>query len=527
MGLMKILLVTPRNPESFWTYDSILPVIGKRCVFPNLSMPTVAGLTPREHEVVLCDENVEEIDFDAEADLVGVTGYIVHKKRMLEIVDEFRRRGRFVVVGGPYASLCPEELRGRCDVLFVDEAEETWSRFLADFEAGGWKTEYRPDEKPDMTLSPVPRFDLLAVDLYHAMTIQFARGCPFRCEFCDIIVVYGRRPRVKAVPQVLAEVEECHRLGARQIFIVDDNFIGNVKLAKELLRELGRWGRERGYPISFQTEASLNAAHDEELLQLLHDANFTTIFIGIESPRKESLKESKKTQNIRGDLVADVRKIQSYGLQVQAGMIVGFDADDLSIFDEQLRFIQDARIPVSMTGMLQAMPKTPLHERVQKEGRLLAESTGDQFVFSNIIPRSMSRLDLYRGYRALIRQLYDFENFRRRTLDFLLHRGDQVAGGLSVDRGDLRLLWRVLRFTVFQAGWRRARFTLRLMLETLVRRPAAFKEACSFAVTHKAMGEYMEALGARLDRAIRTLEIEHRGQPQMAAAWPPPHHLVV
>lgn len=504
---MRIHLVTPKNPPSFWTYDRILPILGKRCVFPNLSMPTLAGLTPREHEITLCDENVEEIDFDVEADVVGVTGYIVHKQRMAEIVAEFRRRGRFVVVGGPHASLCPEEWRGRCDVLFVDEAEETWPAFLRDLEAGVWKSEYRPDEKPDLSLSPVPRFDLLHVDRYHAMTIQFARGCPFQCEFCDIIVVYGRRPRAKRVEQVLAEVEECHRLGATQVFVVDDNFIGNKNQAKDLLRAMASWGRERGYPIDFNTEVSLNVSQDEELLALLRDANFTTVFVGIESPRVASLQQSKKTQNTRGDLVESVRRVQAYGIQVQAGMIVGFDADDPDIFAEQLRFIQDARIPVSMTGMLQAMPKTPLYERVEREGRLLADSTGDQFVFSNIEPRGMTRRELYEGYRRLIADLYDFRNYRERTLAFLLARGRQITRGLNVRSGDLRLLGRILRQTVWQADPRRAGFTLRLLGETLLRRPAAFKDAVSFAIVHKALSEYMEALGRHLDRAIADLEV--------------------
>src|SRR5690606_24107919 len=219
--------------------------------------------------------------------------------------------------------------------------------FLRDFARGAWQPEYRPAEKPDLSRSPLPRFDLLPIDRYHAMTIQFARGCPFQCEFCDIIVVYGRRPRAKRVEQVMAEIAECHRLGARQIFVVDDNFIGNKKLAKELLREIGRWGRAHRHPIEFNTEVSLNAAQDEELLELLRDANFTTVFVGIESPRRESLQETRKTQNTRGDLVESVRRIQSYGIQVQAGMIVGFDADDTDIFEEQLRFIQEARIPVS------------------------------------------------------------------------------------------------------------------------------------------------------------------------------------
>jgi radical SAM superfamily enzyme YgiQ (UPF0313 family) len=503
---VKIHLVTPKNPPSFWTYDGILPTLGKDCVFPNLSMPTVAGLTDRKHEVGLCDENVESIDFDVEADIVGVTGYIIHKPRMLEIIAEFRRRGRFVVVGGPLASLCPEELRGHCDVIFIDEAEETWPVFLRDFEAGTWKTEYRPDEKPDMTESPMPRFDLLEVDRYHAMTVQFARGCPFNCEFCDIIVMYGRRPRAKSVERMMAEIAECPRLGATQVFVVDDNFIGNNKLAKELLRAMASWGREHGYPIDFNTEVSLNIAADEEMLSLMRAANFSTIFIGIESPRKESLKETGKTQNMRGDLLANIRKIQSYGIQIQAGMIVGFDADDESIFEEQLAFVQEARIPVSMTGMLQALPKTPLHARIASEGRLLHETDGDQFSFSNIVPAKMSRRRLYEGYRWLLSQLYDFDNYRRRTLAFLLHRGAQVHRGRNFRKGDLRRLRRVLVATLVRGGPRRAWFTLRLLGATLLRRPSVFKEAVSFAVVHQAFHDYMERLASELDGVIRAFD---------------------
>jgi radical SAM superfamily enzyme YgiQ (UPF0313 family) len=502
---VKILLVTPKNPPSFWTYDEILPLLGKRCIFPNLSTPTVAGLTPPEHEVVLVDENVEEIDFDAEADLVGVTGYIIHKQRMLEIIEAFRRRGHTVVAGGPYASLCPEELRGKVDALFVDEAEETWPQFLRDFEAGCAKSEYRPAEKPDMTSSPTPRFDLLRVDRYHGMTIQFARGCPFTCEFCDIIVVYGRRPRAKSVEQVLTEVRECYRLGARQVFIVDDNFIGNKKLAKELLRALGRWQCENGYPMDFQTEVSLDVATDDELLELLRAANFTTMFIGIESPRPESLLEARKNQNLRGDLLENVRKVQSYGIQVQAGMIVGFDHDDETIFEEQLRFIQDARIPVSMTGLLQALPNTPLHARVEKEGRLLSESTGDQFVLSNVTPKQMTTRRLYEGYAELVTQLYDFTNYRRRAVEFLLYRGEQIHGGRNIRRGDVTRLLRILGDVMLRGGPRRAWFTLSLLGTTLLRRPSVFKEAVSFAVCHRAFHAYVGRLQGRLEDGLAAL----------------------
>jgi radical SAM superfamily enzyme YgiQ (UPF0313 family) len=515
---VKIYLVTPKNPPSFWTYDHILPTLGKRCIFPNLSMPTIGGLTPRKHEVVLCDENVEEIDFDTQADIVGVTGYVIHQKRIREIAAEFRRRGRFVVIGGPFASLCPEELRESCDVLFTGEAEETWPQFLRDFEKGVWKTEYQTLEMPDLTNAPSPRFDLLKVDRYHALTIQFARGCPFNCEFCDIIVLYGRRPRTKGVDRVMDEVRECHRLGAKQVFVVDDNFIGNKKQAKALLREMARWGKENGYPVDFNTEVSLNVAQDDELLDLLRAAHFTTVFVGIESPRADSLKEAQKTQNMRGDLVESVHKIQARGIQVQAGMIVGFDNDDVTIFEEQLRFIQEAGIPVCMTGMLQAMTKTPLHARIKKEGRLIAESTGDQFVFSNIIPKGMSRAELYRGYRKLITDLYDSRHFRARALEFLMRRGSHVKEGMRIGRDDLGVFFRILRDTVFRTSARRAWYTLSLIGTILLRRPRAFRDAVSFAVVYKALADYAEELGQHLDREVH--QIEATGHPVGRAAGP-------
>jgi radical SAM superfamily enzyme YgiQ (UPF0313 family) len=504
---VRIYLVTPRNPASFWTYDHILPTLGKRCAFPNLSMPTVAGLTPADVEVVLCDENVEEVDLDFDADIVGITGYIIHRDRMLALADAFRRRGRFVVIGGPYASLCPEELRGRADVLFVDEAEETWPEFLRDFAAGAWKAEYRPAEKPALTGSPMPRFDLLKVDRYHALTIQFARGCPFNCEFCDIIVVYGRRPRTKTVDQVMAEIAECHRLGAKQVFIVDDNFIGNKRLAKDLLRAIGDWSEAHGHPIHFNTEVTLNAAQDEELLGLLRAAHFTTVFVGIESPRAASLMETHKTQNLRGNLVDSVRRIQAYGIQVQAGMIVGFDHDDATIFEEQLRFIQDARIPVSMTGMLQAMPKTPLHTRMAAAGRLVGETTGDQFVFSNILPSGMTRLELYRGYRELVLRLYGYRNFGRRARSYLLGKGREVGHGIELSRGQVGLFVRILWRTVVRTSPRRAWFTLSLLGTTALRRPSVFVDAVALAVVHKGLYDYVHALRRHLDRAIAELEV--------------------
>ena len=502
---MKIYLIAPKNPESFWTFDRILPSLKKKCVFPNLSLPTVAGMTPREHEVVLCDENVEEIDYDTDADIVGLTGYVIHSARIFEIAAEFRRRGKFVVAGGPFASLCPERLRDRVDVLFVDEAEYTWPQFLQDYAAGAWKAEYRQADKPSMHDSPLPRFDLLKTDRYRTMTIQFARGCPFNCEFCDIIVMYGRKPRTKTVTQVMAEVQEIRRLGIPNIFVVDDNFIGNKREAKELLRALTAWQKANGYPIEFMTEVSLNIAQDDELLDLMAQAHFTTIFIGIESPRAASLQETQKTQNLRENLLDSVHRIQRAGIEVMAGMIVGFDSDDPSIFEEQFRFIQDARIPVSMTGMLNAMPKTPLHTRLKEAGRLIAESVGDQFVFTNIIPQGMSRAQLYEGYQQLLQRLYNYRNYRQRVMRLILSKGGQIQTRLVASRQDLRIFTRVLWTCILRASPRRAWMTLSLVLETALRRPRALRQAVTLALMHKHLYEYMRDTCERLEEFVREL----------------------
>lgn len=484
----------------------MLPSLNKRCIYPNLSLPTVAGLTPREHEMVLCDENVEAVDFDTDADIVGVTGYVIHKKRMFEIIDEFRRRGKFVVVGGPFASLCPEELRGKVDVLFIDEAEYTWPQFLRDYGAGTWQAEYRQDEKPSMLDSPLPRFDLLKIDRYRTMTIQFARGCPFNCEFCDIIVMYGRRPRTKSVPQVMAEVDEIYRLGLKQIFVVDDNFIGNKREAKELLKAITEWQRARGYPVEFMTEVSLNVAQDDELLQLMKQAHFTTIFVGIESPRVASLEETKKHQNVREDILTSVHRIQKAGIQVMAGMIVGFDNDDPSIFEEQFQFIQAARIPISMTGMLNAMPKTPLYTRLQAAGRLIAESVGDQFIFTNIVPKSMSRLELYEGYRTLLNRLYSYSNYRKRVMGLLLNKGGLLRSRVLAGREEFTIFLRILWTCMLRASPQRAWLTLSLIVETALRRPRALRDAVTFALMHKHLYEYMRDTSVQLEALIRELK---------------------
>lgn len=511
---MKILLVAPKNPESFWTFDAILKILGKRSVFPNLALPTVAALTPPEHEVVLCDENVEPLDFDCEADLVGITGYIVHRQRMLEIAGEFRRRGKFVVIGGPYASLCPEELAPHADSVFVGEAERAWSRFLRDYSAGAPSSIYQQENIPDLHDSPCPRFDLLKTDRYRSITIQFSRGCPYNCEFCDVTVLYGRRPRTKLPEQLLAELDLLRRLAVRNVFVTDDNFVGNKREAKAVLEQLIAWQEAHRRPVEFQTQVSINVARDDELLDLLRRANFTSVFVGIESPRPESLQEAQKSQNLKGDLVQAVHHIQSFGIEVMAGMIVGFDHDDASIFDEHLRFIQEASIPISMTGMLNAIPGTALYGRLRSAGRLVRDNLsnlGDQFAFTNVIPAGMSSLELYQGYRRLLERLYSYRSFRQRALRCLLRQAEgEIRPTLMSGAHDLGIFLRMLWTCVLRTSPGRSWMTVSLLLNTAIRRPSAFRSAVTLALIHLHLHRYVRHLSRKLDDIIAELKRSDR-----------------
>ncbi len=491
---MRIQLVTPKNPPSFWTFDSVLALIGVDCIFPNLSMPTVAGLTPVGHDIVLSDENLDNVPLDLAVDVVGITGYPIHRARIRDLAAQFRARGRLVVLGGPSATLYADEAAEIADVVFVGEAEETWPQFLDDLSVGRHRARYVTDRRPDLTDSPMPRFDLVDAGRYHGMTVQFSRGCPFRCEFCDITAMYGRKPRTKSVANMMKEIEACRAAGARQVFIVDDNFAGNKRLAKNLLTAIAEWGAQHQYPLEFNTEVSLDVADDHELLRLMRDANVTTVFVGIETPNLEALAETGKTQNTRHDMIESVRRIQDHGIQVQAGMIVGFDADATDIFARHAAFAQQARIPIVMVGMLQAVHGTRLYERVLAEGRLIRTATGDQFTQSNILPMKMTPEQLYRGYRELLDALYDWDAYEARAVDFLLTRGPHVQSASSISRRDLRTLPGIFKLLVGRYGLRRARFGWRILRRVGSRRPRAIPDALSFIVMHKAMYDYTESI---------------------------------
>jgi radical SAM superfamily enzyme YgiQ (UPF0313 family) len=412
---LSICLLNPKFEPSYWGFDYALPLYpgDKRCGMMTGALPAVAGLVPAPHTVVLVDENVEPIDFEALAqfDIVGVTGMNVQKARMREILVRLQEMDVTVVVGGAYASVAPEFFEGLCDAVFVGEAEDTWPEFLELYAAGKpWKTSWKQADRTDMTRVPKPRYDLLNADRYASGALQFSRGCPFQCEFCDIIVTFGRKPRTKRPEQVIEELDDMRRAGFFSVFIVDDNFIGNIKSAKALLRMIIPWQEKHGFPVRLSTEASINLADDAELLELMYAANFRYVFIGIETPREASLVETKKFQNVRGDsLPAKLERIQRAGIDVYAGFIVGFDSDDKQIFEDQYRFIQDNGILLAMVGMLQAIPTTPLYDRMKKEGRLVEDDDN-----LNIMPAQMTREELRAGYHDLVERLYTPEAFLER-----------------------------------------------------------------------------------------------------------------
>lgn len=423
--MARIALINPRFGTSYWGMEYVMPIVGKKANVPVSALPLIAALTPKHHEVILVDENVEAVDFDrlCDADIVGVTGMSVQRFRMREIVEEFKRRGKFVVVGGAWASVQEDYFADVADVQFIGEADESWPEFLAEWEQGRYARRYRQANRTDMTRLPVPRFDLLKTREYLFGAIQTSRGCPFLCEFCDIIVTFGRRPRTKAPEQVIAELDALRALGVRQVFIVDDNFVGDKRAAREQLRWIIDYQERHGFPFRLFTEASLDLAEDDELTRLMADANITSVFVGLESPSEEALKQTRKMQNVKpgaGTMQDRVRRIQDAGIEVWCGMIVGFDSDDETIFDRQMDFLEQTAIPHIMIGMLCAIPGTPLYSRLLAEGRL---DTADRPAYgTNVIPARMSREALRDGYLRVMDALHGVDAYFGR-LEELYVRG--------------------------------------------------------------------------------------------------------
>jgi radical SAM superfamily enzyme YgiQ (UPF0313 family) len=462
---MKILLINPEYPDTYWSFRHALTFEGKRSAFPPLGLLTVSALLPPAWEKRLVDLNIERLKAsDLEwADMVFLTAMLVQKDSLRSVVERCKRLGKRVVIGGPYVTTNTESLPD-ADHIFLGEAETTLPEFVSDLERGEARRLYQAAERPPLAVTPIPDFALANLKRYSAMSVQYSRGCPFNCEFCDIIEIYGRIPRTKSIEQMLTELDALRRTGwSGTVFIVDDNFIGNKKNVKQLLPALARWQEENGRPFEFLTEASVNLAEDDNLLDGMRSAGFDRVFLGIETPVEESLIEAQKKQNIRGNLLDSVRKIQGYGMEVMGGFIVGFDSDPEDIFERQINFIRESAIPLAMVGLLTALPDTQLWRRLKREGRLLAESAGNNTsVDLNFVPK-MDAARLIEGYQSVLRTIYKPSEYYQRALECLKrvppggprpHHYKLANGFMSLARmtlklgildGERREFWRFFR----------------------------------------------------------------------------------
>ncbi len=497
---MKILLINPRFPLSLWDFSLCRDLDGSAFPFPPLSLAALAGLTPRGHEVRISDENVRPIDLDASADIAGITGYAVQKDRVFELADGFRRRGVTVALGGPLVQdHTLDECLEHADAVFLGEAEYTWPQFLRDAQAGRIERRYVQETLVDMADSPLPRFDLLDLPSYSAAIIETSRGCPHSCEFCEIPGRLGKGSRAKSTAQVMTEVRDLAGRGVDSIFIIDDNFFGSRKRTLDLIAELEAFTRSAGAPLYFSCQFTIDTARDEAVLDLLDRANFRRVFIGIETPRRASLARTGKGQNTLMDLREGVRRIQSRNIVVWGAFIVGFDDDDAGVFREQFEFIRDVSIPVAMVGILQALPGTPLYERIKREGRLRDDRAGGirgaagSLLDTNIAPKLMTRRELFAGYRSLVRDLYRPGAFGERLLGAVLMAGGRPPGGRPrlTAKSALTLL-RLLRHYLVTTDLGRIRLFLRTVTTTLLRSPGHLHTVLLHLVVYKHLRLFYE-----------------------------------
>ncbi len=478
---MNILLIYPEFPDTFWSFKHALKLAHKRAASPPLGLLTIAAMLPQGWGRRLIDLNVTKLaGSDLKwADAVFISAMLVQREAARQIISRCRQAGLLVIAGGPLFTSEYEQFE-EVDHFVLNEGELTLPPFLADLAQGRAKRVYTTKEFADIGTSPAPAWELLDMRRYAAMSLQYSRGCPFQCEFCNVTVLFGHHPRTKSTPQVLAELNALYELGWREsVFFVDDNFIGNKKhLKTDLLPALIEWRKSRG-GLSFYTEASINLADDEELVELMVQAGFDMVFIGIETPDEAGLAESGKIQNQRRDLVEDVKRLQRSGLQVLGGFIVGFDSDTPEIFQRQIDFIQKSAIVTAMVGLLHALPGTRLYERLEKENRLLADSTGDNVsLCTNIVP--IMRLEtLQEGYKSILRNLYSPERYYQRIKAFLQDfRPPQGQGPLSFHY-KLAFLHSIYRLGIL--GCERVHFW-KVMLWTLFRRPRLMRQAVTLAI---------------------------------------------
>ena len=480
---MKVLLVCPEYPDTFWSFKHALRFVSKRAGQPPLGLLTVASLLPADWEKRLVDLSLEPLTPEdlRWADYVFLGGMAIQAESARWVVARCNEAGTKVVAGGPLFTARHQDFPG-VDHFVLNEAEITLPPFLEDLRHGRAKRVYATTGWADLTTTPLPMWELIDPRQYATLNIQYSRGCPYDCEFCDITVLFGHAPRTKSADQVIAEMEAVHRTGWRgHLFFVDDNFIGNkAKLKSDVLPRIIRWMEEHGHPFSLGTEASLNLSDDPVLVDLMARAGFEEVFVGIESPNVESLEECKKTPNRNRDLLASVRTLQKAGLQVQAGFIVGFDSDPPSIFDNLIQFIEESGIVVAMVGLLSAPKNSRLHDRLGREQRLLASFTGNNTDFTmNFVPR-MDREVLLDGYRRVVSTLYSPRAYYRRVKGFLETHEPLGRHHAPVEMVHVRALLRsMLLLGVLGEGrldyWR-------LVLWSLLRKPRQFSTAITLSI---------------------------------------------
>lgn len=433
---MKALLIYPRYPDTFWSFRHALKFLNKSATHPPLGLLTIASLLPQDWELKLVDLNVSPLQDEdlAWADLVLVSAMAVQRESAEEVIKRAKGFSKKVVAGGPLFTVFYQDFWDDVDHFVLNEGEITLPQFLSDLAQGNPKKLYATQEKADLKKSPIPRYDLIDFKSYTSMCIQFSRGCPFNCEFCDVTNLFGHAVRTKSKEQILNELENLYQLGWRgSVFFVDDNFIGPKRITKEeILPAIIEWQKKRNHPFYFYTQVSINLADDDELIRLMTEAGFTSVFIGIETPNEESLKEANKRQNINRDLVSSIRKVQKSGLEVMGGFILGFDNDPPTIFDTLVRFIEDTRIIIAMVGVLNAPPGTRLYHRLLEEGRILARFIGNNTdISTNIVPK-MGFETLIEGYKKVIRELYSVKNYYRRVSNFLDDYSPKAKFSLSL-----------------------------------------------------------------------------------------------
>ena len=487
---MKILLVNPESPDTFWSFKHALKFIAKKALHPPLGLLTVAAMLPESWDKKLIDENVETLRAKhlAWADYVMISAMDIQRQSVKRIIALCRENNVKVVAGGPLFTTGHEEFSG-VDHFVLGEAEITLPLFLKDLEAGTPRHIYTTDQFPTLASTPPPMWSLLNLKRYASMNVQYSRGCPFDCEFCDITALFGRKVRTKSKEQILAEFDALYSSGWRgSLFIVDDNFIGNkVKLKKHVLPAIIQWMSEHKHPFKLSTEASIDLSDDEELMRLMAAAGFDGVFVGIETPNEDSLAECNKIQNRNRDMVASVKKMQSFGMEVRGGFIVGFDNDSPSVFDQQIEFIQNSRIVTAMVGLLNAPRGSQLYKRIVNEGRLLKEITGDNTdLTTNVVPK-MGLEALSQGYRKIISGIYSPKPYYQRVKNYLREYSIEKNKKIHFHAGYLRLhsgyAWAFFRSMILLGIKDKARLHYwKLLFWSLFRRPKLFPLAVTFTI---------------------------------------------